>query len=85
MSFASLGLSKPLLQTLEPLGYNKPTPVQAKAIPAILSGKDVIATAQTGTGKTASFTLPLLQQLTTGPKANHDMVNLITEFLPGQV
>ncbi|MCF6283215.1 MAG: DEAD/DEAH box helicase [Candidatus Polarisedimenticolaceae bacterium] len=77
MSFASLGLSKPLLQTLDQLGYNKPTPVQAKAIPAILSGKDVIATAQTGTGKTASFTLPLLQHLTTGPKVKANRVRVL--------
>jgi superfamily II DNA/RNA helicase len=63
MSFASLGLIDALLRTLQDLHYQTPTPVQIKAIPAVLSGKDVMAAAQTGTGKTAGFALPLLQQL----------------------
>jgi ATP-dependent RNA helicase RhlE len=63
MSFASLGLIDPLLRNLHDLNYQTPTPVQAKAIPAVLSGKDVMASAQTGTGKTAGFALPLLQRL----------------------
>src|SRR5687768_11098031 len=63
MSFASLGLIDPLLRTLESLGYNSPTPVQSQAIPAVLKGRDVMAAAQTGTGKTAGFALPLLQRL----------------------
>jgi ATP-dependent RNA helicase RhlE len=63
MSFSSLGLSEPLLRAIEKQGYTTPTPVQAQAIPAVLSGKDVLAAAQTGTGKTAGFTLPLLQLL----------------------
>ncbi len=62
MPFAKLGLSRPLVQAITELGYQTPTPIQEQAIPAILSGKDLIATAQTGTGKTAAFVLPLLEQ-----------------------
>jgi superfamily II DNA/RNA helicase len=60
MLFLKLGLSNPIVQAIEELGYTTPTPVQKQAIPIILSGKDLIATAQTGTGKTAAFVLPLL-------------------------
>ncbi|MEH6585932.1 MAG: DEAD/DEAH box helicase [Halioglobus sp.] len=63
MTFEQLGLSPALLRAVEEKGYSKPSPVQAKAIPAVLSGKDVMAAAQTGTGKTAGFTLPILQRL----------------------
>jgi ATP-dependent RNA helicase RhlE len=63
MSFDSLGLSEPILKAVSEQGYIKPTPVQQQAIPLILEGLDVLAGAQTGTGKTASFTLPLLQRL----------------------
>ena len=63
MSFDKLGLSDSLLKAVKLTGYTKPTPIQEKAIPAILSGKDVMAAAQTGTGKTAGFTLPLLELL----------------------
>ena len=63
MSFETLGLSAELLRAVSEQGYTEPTPVQSKAIPAILEGKDVMAGAQTGTGKTAGFTLPLLQRL----------------------
>ncbi len=62
-TFAALGLISPLLQALETLGYATPTPVQAQAIPAVLAGRDLMAAAQTGTGKTAGFALPLLQTL----------------------
>ena len=62
MSFASLGLSEALLRAIDEAGYATPTPIQLKAIPAVLSGKDVMAAAQTGTGKTAGFVLPLLQR-----------------------
>ncbi|MBM9512477.1 DEAD/DEAH box helicase [Desulfogranum marinum] len=73
MSFSSLGLSKALLRAIDEKGYTTPFPIQTKAIPVILSGKDVIAAAQTGTGKTAGFALPLLQRLAQGPrvKSNH--------------
>ncbi|MCQ9470885.1 DEAD/DEAH box helicase [Pseudomonas alliivorans] len=69
MTFASLGLIEPLLRALDALGYQTPTPVQAQAIPPVLAGRDLMAAAQTGTGKTAGFALPLLQRLTMeGPK-----------------
>ena len=61
MPFSNLGLCKPILQAIEDLGYTTPTPIQSQAIPIIVSGKDLIATAQTGTGKTAAFVLPILQ------------------------
>ena len=63
MNFAQLGLIEPLLRTLQQLDYSTPTPVQAKAIPAVLAGRDLMAAAQTGTGKTAGFALPVLQRL----------------------
>lgn len=63
MSFSTLKLSQPILKAISSQGYNTPTPVQAQAIPVILSGKDILAGAQTGTGKTAGFTLPLLEIL----------------------
>jgi ATP-dependent RNA helicase RhlE len=61
MPFSNLGLSNPILQAIEDLTYTSPTPIQKQAIPIILSGKDLIATAQTGTGKTAAFVLPILE------------------------
>ncbi|SAL52191.1 DEAD/DEAH box helicase [Caballeronia humi] len=63
MSFDSLGLSEPLLRAVNELGYSTPTPIQLQAIPAVLNGGDLLAGAQTGTGKTAGFTLPILQRL----------------------
>ncbi len=63
MPFAKLGLTKPLLQGVQAMGYGDPTPVQLRAIPPALEGRDVIASAQTGTGKTAAFALPALQKL----------------------
>ena len=63
MSFSSLGLSESISTAVTELGYSAPTPIQTKAIPVVLSGKNLIAAAQTGTGKTASFVLPLLEQL----------------------
>jgi ATP-dependent RNA helicase RhlE len=63
MSFASLGLSEPLLRAIADQGYTEPTPIQVQAIPVVLQGRDVMAGAQTGTGKTAGFALPLLERL----------------------
>ncbi|MFT7432228.1 MAG: ATP-dependent RNA helicase RhlE [Colwellia sp.] len=63
MSFTSLALDKSLTNAVKALGYNEATPIQLKAIPAILAGKDIMAGAQTGTGKTAAFALPILQKL----------------------
>ena len=74
MTFETLGLSDSLLRAVAHTGYTTPTPIQTQAIPAILSGGDVMAAAQTGTGKTAGFVLPMLQQL--GPH---------TRVTPGKV
>ena len=63
MSFDSLGLNADILRAVEEQGYREPTPIQRQAIPVVLSGRDLMASAQTGTGKTAGFTLPLLQRL----------------------
>ena len=63
MSFDSLGLDAALLSAVKEKGYSQPTPIQKRAIPLILAGRDILASAQTGTGKTAGFTLPLLQRL----------------------
>ena len=71
MSFTSLGLSNALLKAVSRQGYTTPTPIQQKAIPLILEGKDIMASAQTGTGKTAGFTLPMLQKLSQGPQLRH--------------
>ncbi|MBZ9610108.1 DEAD/DEAH box helicase [Rheinheimera maricola] len=68
MSFQSLALAAPILRVLSEQGYDAATPVQLQSIPVILAGKDVLAGAQTGTGKTAAFTLPLLQQMLNAPK-----------------
>jgi ATP-dependent RNA helicase RhlE len=68
MSFSSLGLSEQLVRATSDQGYDTPSPIQAQAIPAVLSGKDVMAAAQTGTGKTAGFTLPILQRLSANPR-----------------
>ncbi len=67
MSFDTLGLAAELLRAIDEQGYKEPTPIQRKAIPLILTGRDVMAGAQTGTGKTAGFTLPLLQRLSEKP------------------
>lgn len=69
MTFANLGLSLPILQAVTEQGYEQPSEIQAAAIPAILEGLDVMAAAQTGTGKTAGFTLPLLELLSRGERA----------------
>ncbi|MGJ8690907.1 MAG: DEAD/DEAH box helicase [Thalassotalea sp.] len=83
MSFADLGLSKEILLALSEKGYTEPSPIQAQAIPAVLSGKDLMAAAQTGTGKTAGFTLPILQLLSdpnnhNKAKSNHTRVLILT-------
>jgi len=63
MSFSNLGLSKPVLEGVKAMGYTEPTPIQLRAIPVIMEGRDVIGSAQTGTGKTAAFALPILTKL----------------------
>src|SRR5467141_3637028 len=63
MPFRSLGLTNPVLEGVKAMGFVEPTPIQLRAIPLILAGQDVIGSAQTGTGKTAAFALPILSQL----------------------
>src|ERR1700743_2253924 len=63
MPFAKLGLSAPVLEGVKAMGYTDPTPIQLRAIPMILTGRDVIGSAQTGTGKTAAFALPILAKM----------------------
>ena len=78
--FSELGLAEPILRAVSEQGYVKPSPVQAEAIPAIIAGLDVMAAAQTGTGKTAGFTLPMLQRLLAGkpPSPNHCRALILT-------
>jgi len=80
MNFSSLGLSAPILEAVADEGYETPTPVQAESIPAVLEGRDVMAAAQTGTGKTAGFTLPILEILSKGSRvqANQARVLVLT-------
>ena len=61
--FAALGLSEPLVETVTKLGYEEPTPIQRETIPLLLEGRDLLAQAATGTGKTAAFALPMLDRL----------------------
>ncbi|TGG91288.1 DEAD/DEAH box helicase [Natronospirillum operosum] len=77
MSFDTLGLSASLLDAVRQKGYTQPSPIQAKAIPAVLQGRDVMAAAQTGTGKTAGFTLPVLQLLSAGQRAKPGAVRAL--------
>ncbi|MCB1649768.1 MAG: DEAD/DEAH box helicase [Pseudomonadales bacterium] len=80
MKFTDLGLSEALLKAVLEEGYSEPTPIQAQAIPAVLEGHDIMASAQTGTGKTAGFTLPLLHKLADMPRArgNHTRALILT-------
>ena len=71
MSFSSFGLSPFLLQALTEMNYERPTPIQEIAVPAILTGKDVLGIAPTGSGKTASYVLPILTQLSRAEKAKN--------------
>ncbi len=77
MKFTDLGLSAPLLEAIAAQGYDTPSPIQAQAIPAVLQGKDVMAAAQTGTGKTAGFTLPLLELLMKGEPAQANKIRAL--------
>ncbi|EIJ36943.1 DEAD/DEAH box helicase [Thiothrix nivea] len=80
MSFSELGLAEPLLRAIAEQGYATPTPIQQQGIPAVLSGRDLMAAAQTGTGKTAGFTLPMLHRLMEGkrPASNHIRALVLT-------
>ncbi len=77
MSFSTLGLSAELLHAVADKGYDQATPIQLKAIPAILEGRDILAGAQTGTGKTAGFALPLLQRLNAQPASAHRIIRAL--------
>ena len=77
MSFSELGLSSTLCALISKNGYEKPYPIQAAAIPGVLSGKDVLGIAQTGSGKTASFVLPILQQFQTKPAAKNRFIKAL--------
>lgn len=71
MKFTELGLIEPILKSLKELQYERPTEIQEKAIPHALAGKDILGCAQTGTGKTAAFSIPIIQKIEQGPFANH--------------
>lgn len=77
MSFTSLGLSAPILKAVAEKGYKTPSAIQAQAIPAVLTGKDIMAAAQTGTGKTAGFTLPILEKLSQGDRVRPNQVRTL--------
>lgn len=77
MEFDSLGLSAPILNAVKDQGYTTPSPIQEKAIPAVLKGNDLMAAAQTGTGKTAGFTLPILELIHKGPRPNSKQARVL--------
>ena len=88
MPFTALGLMPELTRALADRNYIEPTPVQAKVIPEILAGRDILAGAQTGTGKTAGFTLPILQRLSSDPnppRTPRALVLVPTRVLAAQV
>ncbi len=77
MTFETFGLSEPILRAVKEQNYHTPTPIQAQAIPVVAKGHDVLAAAQTGTGKTASFVLPLLQRLSATPSAKNNQATIL--------
>ena len=85
-SFADLGLDQRLLRSVEAMGFTRPTPIQERAIPAILEGRDVLASAMTGSGKTAAFLLPILQRIAGEPrKTTRVLVLTPTRELAAQI
>jgi ATP-dependent RNA helicase RhlE len=85
MAFTQLGLSQPVLEGIKAMGYTEPTPIQLRAIPLIMEGKDVIGSAQTGTGKTAAFALPILTKLGTSTGRTRCLILEPTRELAAQV
>jgi ATP-dependent RNA helicase RhlE len=85
LTFAALGLSEAVLRAVEAAGYQNPTPIQAEAIPLVLRGRDIIGLAQTGTGKTAAFTLPIVDRLGDGPRRTRALILTPTRELCVQV
>lgn len=84
-SFADLGLSQSTLQAISAVGFEEPTPVQVESVPILLSGRDLIGQAQTGTGKTAAFALPILERIQRGGKLPQALVLAPTRELAIQV
>src|SRR3954469_13992603 len=85
MGFTALGLSQPVLEGVKAMGYVQPTPIQLRAIPMIMNGQDGIGSAQTGTGKTAAFALPILSRLQHGSKGTRALILEPTRELAAQV
>ena len=89
MNFASLNLCQPLLDALDKIGYVTPTPIQAEAIPPLIEGHDMLGCAQTGTGKTAAFSLPILDAMAndprTGPRRIRTLMLCPTRELAAQI
>ena len=85
MPFSQLGLSEPIVEATRKMGFTAPTPIQAAAIPLILEGRDVIGSAQTGTGKTAAFALPILTKLVNGRGVSRALILEPTRELAAQV
>ncbi len=90
MPFSSLGLSAPLVRAVTEAGFTEPTPIQQQAVPAVIAGRDVLGLAQTGSGKTAAFVLPLLQLLSTqappdGPRRVRALILVPTRELAAQI
>jgi ATP-dependent RNA helicase RhlE len=85
ITFADLGLSAPMLASLVRAGYTRPTPIQAQAVPLALKGRDLMGLAQTGTGKTAAFTIPIIERLLGGPKRTRALILTPTRELCQQV
>src|ERR1700691_2765988 len=85
MSFTSFGLSPAILEGVKAMGYTEPTPIQLRAIPLVMSGRDVIGSAQTGTGKTAAFALPILSLLALHEMGTRALVLEPTRELAAQV
>ena len=83
--FADLGLSDPVMSALKRIGYEQPTPIQEQSIPHLLAGRDILGTAQTGTGKTAAFALPLLSRIDPKKKKPQVLVLAPTRELAIQV
>lgn len=84
-TFEALGLAAPLIEACVALGYKKPTPIQAQAIPYALAGRDIIGLAETGSGKTAAFSLPILHQLLAKPQPFYALVIAPTRELAFQI
>jgi len=85
ITFADLGLTPPMLEALKDAGYQRPTPIQAQAVPLALKGRDIIGLAMTGTGKTAAFVIPIIERLLGGPRRTRALILTPTRELCVQV